>query len=192
MTTPYVPSPVKLVELGLPQDAIDQVVVATVNPNSQALADGVQYVYGIQECVGRYTIVTHAGYNVGNNWELDPIEEGPGLEYDAGSKWIEVSEPGNYLVTVQCMIQCIDDTDPTLVMLQAIGVNGFAPTQTMCAPQALRWNDVPLRPFPINGAGVGVLTTAGYKIALRAMSPPATLYNVYDDLYNRLTVHRIS
>ncbi len=194
MSTPYAPSPVKLVELNLPQDVIDKVIVATVNPNSQKVADGIQYAYGIQECVGVYTILDPGGspYSPGNNWQLDPVSEGPGLAYDSGSKWIVVSEPGNYLVTVQCVIQCTDSSDPTLVTLEAIGLNGFAPTVIMCAPQAMRWDATPLRPFPIGGSGVGTLPNTNCKIALRAVSPAAVFYYPYADLFNRLTVHRIS
>jgi hypothetical protein len=99
MTLPYTPTPVKLpATIQLPQDVIDDVVVGTVNPPFQSLADALAY--QILRVNGSYiqVDVTPGTYAAGTALPIVANKTGYGFSIVAGTR-IRVTEAGTYLVT---------------------------------------------------------------------------------------------
>lgn len=153
---PYTPVPTALPgSIPQPQDVVDDVVVATVNPMVQAALNGVALRERIASQVARYAI-DPGTYVDGDKLSLTPFIEGPGISYDSGTRLISIEDGGFYvgLLTALVTLDTVTPDSPAVLLLTSVGPSTSPDVATF---GGMRWSATAGQAFMVNGAGGNVI-----------------------------------
>jgi hypothetical protein len=194
MTTPYVPVPALLpASITLPQDVVDQVVVGTVNPPFQDLANAVAWQEEIRAACFQ-AVIANGTYAAAVGLDLDPtgsIQQG--VTITGSNKRILFAASGLYMVNFQ--VTGLSTDPPAFIDAYQLGLYKIATSVSVAlATGAGTTGDM----LNINGAGL-FQVVAGEEYELR--TPPGGGGGGYaltvestglaNALFNKITITRV-
>jgi hypothetical protein len=185
---PYTPVPIALpADIDLPQDVIDDVVVATVNPWAQELADAIAFRDRISRQVSRYFIPTGT-FDPATPIVLSPWFEGPGMTYAAGE--ITFDDGGTYLFVANLILQS-DNASANISQPMRIVSSGPLTGDGIIA-RGFRWSGTIGNFFPVTGCSVQTIE-AGDAVSLRTVIGSADVnFDASGNLVSEFSVIRLN
>ncbi len=128
MSTIYTPTPTPLTTITLPQDVINDVVVGTVNPPFQNLADAVAWQDQMNSAWGKWVFEVGT-YPAATPFAISSLWDG-GTGFALFPTEVEVPLAGVYMVSVNVYVSTAETSDPANVGFTleagALGTIGWA------------------------------------------------------------------